>query len=78
VVECEATENKSYSLKLSFWEEVVEKQHSGKTPSLAIRFRDATTGNHVDLGVVDLGELAAMQEELEAYRNEAITIIRRD
>lgn len=73
VIECESTENKSYSLKLSFWEEIVQKQHSGKLPMLAIRFRDATNGKHTDLGLVSLGELSALLEEVEAYRNESIT-----
>lgn len=73
VVECEATENKSYSLKLSFWEEVVEKQHSGKMPMLAIRFRDTTSSEHTDLAVMSLAEASALLEELEAHRNESIT-----
>lgn len=68
VIECEATENKSYRLTLDFWDEVVHKQHSGKTPSLAIRFRDTTSNKHVDLAVVSLEELSALQEEVEAYR----------
>jgi len=72
VIECEATEGKSYRLTLDFWNEIVAKQHSGKTPSLAIRFRDPTTGNHVDLAVVSLNELSAVQEELEAYRVDSL------
>jgi hypothetical protein len=72
VIECEATEAQSYTLKRSFWDEVVEKQHSGKTPMLAVRFRSPTDGKHLDLAVVSLDELSALQEEVEAYRNEAI------
>lgn len=72
VIECEATEGKSYRLTLDFWNEVIGKQHSGKTPSLAIRFRDPITGKHTDLGVVSLNELSAMQEELEAYRDDSV------
>lgn len=72
VIECEATENQSYSLKRSFWEEVVGKQHSGKAPRLAIRFRDTTGRKHLDLAVISLDDLAALEEEVEAYRNEAI------
>lgn len=72
VIECEATENKSYSLKLSFWDEVVQKQHSGKLPMLAIRFRDVVNGKHTDLGLIDLGELSALLEEVEAYRDTAV------
>jgi hypothetical protein len=72
VVECEATEAKSYTLKLSFWQEIVEKQHSGRMPMLAVRFRDPITKKHTDLAVLELSELSALQEEVEAYREEAI------
>lgn len=72
VIECEATGNASYKLKLSFWDEVFQKQHSGKLPMLAIRFRDATSDKRTDLGVIDLHELSAILEELEVYRNDAI------
>jgi hypothetical protein len=72
VIECEATEAQSYTLKRSFWDEVVQKQHSGKTPMLAVRFRDTTGDKHLDLAVVSLDELAALQEEVEAYRDEAV------
>lgn len=72
VIECEATEAKSYRLTLDFWKEVFEKQHSGKTPSLAIRLKDPQTNEAVDLAVVDLHELSALQEEVEAYRNQAV------
>lgn len=72
VIECEATENKSYRLTLDFWEEVVQKQHTGKLPMLAIRFRDVQNGKHVDLGVIDLGEVSALLEEVEVYRDKAV------
>jgi len=72
VTECEATENKSYSLKLSLWEEVVSKQHSGKMPTIAVRFRDPTSDNHIDLFLMSLADASALLEELEAYRNEAL------
>lgn len=72
VIECEATENKSYSLKLSFWDEIVQKQHSGKLPMLAIRFRDAQNGKHTDLLILDLGEGSALLEEVEVYRDNAV------
>lgn len=72
VIECEATENKSYRLTLSFFEEVFAKQHSGRMPVLAIRFRDSVGSNHRDLAVVTLEELSALQEELEAYRDQAV------
>ncbi len=72
VTECEATEKKSYSLKLSFWEEIIQKQHSGKFPSLAIRFLERDKQKVTDLMVVDAEWLSSELEELEAYRNEAI------
>lgn len=75
VIECEATEAKSYRLKLEFWEEIFAKQHSGKVPMLAIRFRDPVSGKHTDLAVMDLLEASAMQEELEAYRDDSVKVI---
>jgi hypothetical protein len=54
VIECEYTENQSYSLKLSFWQEVVSKISNGRTPALAIRFRDKHSNRHVDLLVTSL------------------------
>lgn len=72
VIECEATESKSYRLTLDFWDEVVQKQHTGKIPMLAIRFRDATSGKHVDLGIMDLDMLSNLQAEVEGYRDEAM------
>lgn len=71
VVECEATENKSYSLKRSFWEEIVRKQHSGKLPALAIRFREAT-GTNEDLLIMKAADVSALLEEVEAYRKDAL------
>jgi len=72
VTECEATEKKSYSLKLEFWEEIVQKQHSGKFPSLAIRFLERDKQKTTDLMVVDAEMLSALVEEVEAYRDEAL------
>lgn len=72
VTECEATEGQSYSLKKSFWKEIVGKQHSGKIPTLAIRFRDATGDKHLDLFVMSLSDGSALLEELEAYRNDSL------
>jgi hypothetical protein len=69
VIEAEYTENKSYRLKLEFWQEVVGKQYNGKMPILAVRFRDAKS---TDLGIVDLNDLSALLEEVEAYRLEAL------
>lgn len=54
VIECEYTENKSYSLKKSFWKEVVNKTHSSKQPALAIRFLDLDTGDSIDLLVISV------------------------
>ena len=73
VIECEATEAKTYRISIDLWNEVVEKQHTGKTPMLAIRFRNAQGGQHLDLAVVDLDELSALQEEVEAYRDGALS-----
>jgi hypothetical protein len=72
VIECESTEAKSYRLTLDFWNEVVQKQHTGKIPALAVRFRDPTSNKRVDLMVVELENYAAEREELEAYRTEAL------
>lgn len=72
VIECEATENQSYKLTLDFWDEIVQKQHSGKMPMLAVRFRDVQNGKHTDLGLVSLSDLSAMLEELEVYRDKSI------
>lgn len=72
VTECEATEGKSYSLKLSFWEEIVSKQHSGKMPTLAIRFRDPTGGKPTDLLIMSLADASALLEELEVYRDDSL------
>lgn len=72
VTECEATEKKSYSLKLSFWEEIVQKQHSGKLPSLAIRFLERDKQKTTDLIVMEAETLSEILEELEAHRNLAL------
>jgi hypothetical protein len=72
VMECEATENKSYSLKLDFWNEVTSKAHTGKLPALGIRFRDTVNDKHTDLIVMEAHDVAQMLEELEAYRSEAL------
>lgn len=72
VTECEATENKSYRFKLSFWEEIVQKQHSGKIPTLAIRFIEKDKSEITDLMVIAADELSSMFEELEYYRNNAL------
>lgn len=72
VTECEATEKESYTLKKSFWREIISKQHSGKMPTLAIRFRNPTGGESVDLLVMSLADGSALLEELEAYRNESL------
>lgn len=72
VIECEYTENDSYRLKRSFWEEVVKKQYNGKQPTLAIRFREKFSEGHDDLIVMSLHDHTAIMEELEAYRAEAL------
>jgi len=72
VIEAEATEAKSYGLKLEFWREVQRKAHTGKLPSLGIRFRDAEEGRHTDLMIMDAHDVAMILEELETYRTEAL------
>lgn len=72
VIECEATEAKSYRLTLDYWREIQEKQHTGKTPALAIRLRDPIDGKHVDLVVMDINDVTADREELEAYRKKIL------
>lgn len=72
VIECEATEKKSIGLKLSFWQEIIGKAYNGKTPALALRFRDPFSKSRVDLMVVDAEQYAMEQEELEVYRQEAL------
>jgi hypothetical protein len=72
VIECEATEAVSYRLKLDFWKEVVSKQHTGKLPSLAVRFRDPTSNKHTDLVVMNAHDLTAILEELEVYRSKVL------
>lgn len=72
VIECEATEKASYSLKLSFWKEVFSKQYNGKMPLLGIRFRDPVGTDHTDLVVMSAADAAALLEEVEVYRNEAL------
>jgi len=72
VIECEATEKQSYSLKKTFWQEIVEKQYDGKMPMLGIRFRDPTSDKHTDLAVMSLADASAILEELEALRTLAL------
>jgi hypothetical protein len=72
VIECEATEKQSYSLKKSFWEEIVSKQHTGKMPMLAVRFKDPTSNKSTDLAVIGLEDLSEILEELEAHREASL------
>lgn len=72
VIECEATEKQSYSLKKAFWQEIVSKQHTGKTPMLAVRFKDPASSKSTDLAVIGLEDLSEMMEELEAYRESSV------
>lgn len=73
VVECEATEAKSYRLTLDFWDEVVKKQHTGKWPALAVRFRDPH-GKDVDLMVMSAEDISGLLEEVEAYRKDSLNV----
>ena len=72
VIECESTESQSYRLRLSFWQEVVDKAYNMKQPTLAIRFRDPDNNHHVDLIVVNAHDHTVDQEQLEAFRKEAL------
>jgi len=72
VIECEATENKSYSITLENWNEVLEKAHSGKHPGWAIRFRDIEHGKHTDLILMSAHDVSELLEEVETYREMAV------
>ena len=64
VIECEATANKSYSLKKEFWEEVRGKAYDGKMPILAVRFRNDPEYRSYNLVVIDLNNF---EELLKGY-----------
>jgi hypothetical protein len=74
VIECESTEAKSYRLTLDFWREVERKQHTGKLPMLAVRFRDPANGKHVDLLVLNAHDGTTLLEEVEAYRDDSVSV----
>jgi hypothetical protein len=56
VIECKATEGKSISFKLDDWLKIRKKAYDGRTPGMALRFRDPYNGKHIDLMVVELDE----------------------
>jgi hypothetical protein len=67
VIECESTEKGGgYAKLFHLWKEVQEKQHSGRRPALAIRFRDVQNGHHLDLLVTDLHDAS---EAFETHDN---------
>jgi hypothetical protein len=72
VIECECTDSDSYRLTKAFWNEVRGKQHTGKMPALAIRFRDAVHGKHTDLMAISAEDLSSLMEEVETYRTMAL------
>lgn len=74
VIECEATEGKSISVKKRLWQEVKSKIYGGKRPLIALRFRDPYDKlKTIDLIAVEAADYAADQEELETYRLQSIT-----
>ena len=68
VIEAEATEKKSYSVKVSFWEEIRLKAHSGKKPLIAFRFRNTENPRKsIDLIAMDKNDFIELMEK--AYGN---------
>jgi hypothetical protein len=67
VMECESTAQASYSLKRTFWEEVVSKSTWDKIPTLGIEFRDLDPRKTVQLIVMDANDVASMLERLKEY-----------
>jgi hypothetical protein len=67
VIECESTEKKSYSLKLSFWEEVRGKAYNSKKPLIAFRFRNIENPRKsVDLIALDVNDFLELVEKAKS------------
>jgi len=65
VIEAESTEKKSYSVKVSFWEEVRAKAYNNKKPLIAFRFRDVKNPRKsVDLIAMDKNDFIELMEKL--------------
>lgn len=68
-MECESTLNQSYSLKKSFWKEVVGKTRAGRIPLLGIQFLDVNPRNTVNLIVISADDLAEyLESEINGRR----------
>lgn len=65
VIECKATEGQSITLKLDDWLKTRAKAYNGKSPAMAIRFKDFWSGQTVDLIIEEADEWVAKLEELE-------------
>lgn len=61
-MECESTNNQSYSLKKEFWQEVVSKSRAGRIPLLGIQFRDVNPRKTVNLVVISADDYAELLE----------------
>lgn len=61
VIEAKATEKKSISIKLEDWDGIRKKATNGRTPRLAIRFKDPYTNKITDLVLMEVSE------DLERY-----------
>ena len=65
VIEAEATEKKSYSVKLSFCDEVRHKAYNNKKPLIAFRFRDTKNPRKsVDLIAMDKNDFVELMEKI--------------
>lgn len=61
-MECESTSNQSYSLRLGFWREVVEKSTADRIPTLGIQFRNIDTKRNTNLVVMSADDFAELME----------------
>lgn len=68
VTECKATEGKTISVKLADWIKQRNKSGLGRTPTMAFRFRDPYTKDHIDLMMIEVEEYVWLREELENLR----------
>jgi hypothetical protein len=71
-LECESTYNKSYSLKLSFWEEVVAKSTANRIPLLGIEYAYPDQDKSVKLVVMSADDFAELLEIYKMYRENGL------
>lgn len=65
VIEAEATEKKSYSVKIDFWEEIRQKAHNNKKPLIAFRFRNTNNPRKsIDLIAMDKNDFIELMEKI--------------